>query len=363
MAHRLARDLSGLQTRVVTPDLAGADAFDPTVAVDVARSRPRRERSRASLAALNAAAVLEGLRFRPQVMLNLHIVTSPATAVLGAFLRAPSVQYFHAKEIPDKPRLSAFAVSRADVVIAVSAYTSNLIGALGAVPAQLRLIPPGVDLPAQKAAVVSDRPTVLTIARLRDRYKGHDVLARAIAQVRSTVPDVLWVVIGEGPLRGELERLTAELGIADAVNFLGAAGDRERDEWLCRCSLLALPSRLPEGAQAGEGFGMVHLEAAAYGKPVVAGNVAGVLDAVADGETGLLVDPTDAAAVAGAIASLLCDSKLAARLGAAGARRAQSFAWPLIAARLESLLLELVYSRARAPDHDDSKAAPGEPSA
>ena len=85
-----------------------------------------------------------------------------------------------------------------------------------------------------------------------------------------------------------------------------------------RAQLLAMPSRLPAGGFAGEGFGIVYLEAGAYGKPVVAGNVGGALDAVRDGETGLLVDPLDPLAVAEAIATLLSDRELAGRLGEGG---------------------------------------------
>ena len=103
-----------------------------------------------------------------------------------------------------------------------------------------------------------------------------------------------------------------------------------------------MPSRLPAGDFAGEGFGIVYLEAGAYGKPVVAGNVAGALDAVLDGETGLFVDPTDHVDVANAITRLLLDSELARRLGGAGAVHAGTFAWPVICERVEAVLLELV---------------------
>jgi phosphatidyl-myo-inositol dimannoside synthase len=156
-------------------------------------------------------------------------------------------------------------------------------------------------------------------------------------------------VIGEGPLRGELEQLAGSLNLSPAVSFLGAVKDGVRDAWLGRCDVFAMPSRLPGAGAAGEGFGTVYLEAAAHGKPVVAGNVAGAVDAVADGETGLLVDPTDADAVAAAIAALLGDRQLARRLGTAAAARAHTFAWPLIASRVESLLLEQLDSDASVP--------------
>ncbi len=207
-------------------------------------------------------------------------------------------------------------------------------------PAVLRLIAPGVDLPRDSTPLPAQRPTVLTVSRLADRYKGHDVLLRALAKVRERVADVEWVVIGDGPLRAELEARARADGMAGSVRFLGAVDDHERDAWLRRATVLAMPSRLPEGRLAGEGFGIVYLEAASYGKPVVAGNVAGALDAVLDGETGLLVDPTDAGAVAEAITRVLCDPALASRLGAAGELRARSFSWPAMVGQVAELLRE-----------------------
>jgi phosphatidylinositol alpha-1,6-mannosyltransferase len=158
------------------------------------------------------------------------------------------------------------------------------------------------------------------------------------------VPEVQWVVIGDGPLRAGLEHLAAAHGVADCVRFLGAVSDEERNTWLRRTNLLAMPSRLPAGDFAGEGFGIVYLEAGAYGKPVLAGNVAGAVDAVADGETGLLVDPADHIAVANAIARLLLDGALARRLGEAGAQRARDFAWPVICRRVQAVLNEQLES-------------------
>jgi len=340
LAHRLAAGLESFERRVITLDSPGAREFDATSGLAIRRVRSDRRLGGGRNAPLNAIALFESLRFRPHVTLSAHIVTSPAAAVIRRALGARTMQYFHAKEIGAKPRLAAFAAQQAHEVIAVSAYTAGLISATGAVPASMRLIPPGVDLPSQTTPIAPERPTFLTIARLEDRYKGHDVLIRALPLIRAKVPDVRWVVIGDGPLRPGLEQLARSHEVADSIGFLGALSDEERNAWLRRAHLLAMPSRLPAGGFAGEGFGIVYLEAAAYGKPVVAGNVAGALDAVVDRETGLLVDPTDHLAVAKAITRLLLDPELARRLGAAGAARARDFAWPMICARVEAVLLE-----------------------
>ena len=347
LTHRVAAGMTGFQTTVLTFDAPGAAQFDASGGSLVTRRLPvGRLHGPARMAALNAAALAQAMRprGRPEAILAAHIVTSPATAAIGRTLGIPVVQYFHANEIGGKPRLAAFAARHADATIAVSSYTASLIAATGATPRALKLIPPGVDLPAAGPRERAERPTILTVARLRDRYKGHDVLIEALASIRAQVPAAELVVIGDGPLRGELEALADSAGVGGAVRFLGAVSDEERNRWLGRAHVFAMPSRLPEDGLAGEGFGIVYMEAAAYGLPVVAGSVAGALDAVADGETGLLVDPTDPRAVAAAIARLLLDGELAQRLGLAGAARAAGFAWPLIAARVEEVLMEQLRS-------------------
>jgi phosphatidylinositol alpha-1,6-mannosyltransferase len=339
--HRIVSGLTRLDPHVVTLDGPGAREFDARAALDVRRVPAPPGPAAAGNVVLNAAAIATAVRIRPELLLNAHIVTSPAAALLAAATGAPLTQCYYAKEIGHRPRLAAFAARRADAIISISSYTSGLLHELG-VPddGRIRLISPGVDLPSDPRPERSERPTVLTIARLADRYKGHDVMVQAIAIAREQVPAIEWVVVGEGPLRGELEALARARGVADHVRWLGGVSDAERDRWLRRTDVLAMPSRLPGGGRAGEGYGIVYLEASAYGKPVVAGNVAGAVDAVLDGETGLLVDPADPRAVAGAITRLLLDRELAARLGAAGARRADELAWPHTVARVEELLLE-----------------------
>ncbi|HWF32067.1 MAG TPA: glycosyltransferase family 4 protein, partial [Solirubrobacteraceae bacterium] len=219
-------------------------------------------------------------------------------------------------------------------------YTAGLVAAAGARPSRLVVFGKGTDVPAQTEPLLLERPTIVTVARIEERYKGHDAILGALPLVLAKVPDAQWVVIGEGSLRAGLEALARSSGIAGSVRFLGAVGDEERNLWLRRANVLAMPSRLPAGGFAGEGFGIAYLEAGAYGKPVVAGNVGGALDAVLDGETGLLVDPRDTAALAQALVTLLLDRELAARLGEAGRKRALEHAWPLVVARVEALLLE-----------------------
>jgi phosphatidyl-myo-inositol dimannoside synthase len=363
LSHRLALHLSSFEVHVVALRAGDWERFDAASGIATRRARAPARGVRAGNLALNAAALDEARRFRPDATLSMHAVCSPAAATIRRWMGARTVQYFHAKEIPDKPRLSAFAARRADANIAVSSYTAQLIARTGAPPERVRLIPPGVTLPgAHDAGPRPQRPTVLTLARLDDRHKGHDVMIAAMARVREQVRDVQWVVIGQGRLRAELQERAGAAGLDGVARFLGAVDDEQRDRWLAQCDVFALPSRVPHGG-AGEGFGIAYLEAAAHGKPVVAGNVAGALDAVADDVTGLLVDPGDDRAVAEAIARLLRDHALAEAMGSAGARRARDFAWPRVAARVEGLLHEQLGASpaAAATASPDGRSAPTAP--
>lgn len=344
---RIAAGVEGFQTRVIAPDAAGASRFDRDSGLDVRRVSGGGRLRGGRNAVLNAAALAAGFVFRPDVTLSAHIAASPAAAAIRHALGARTVQYFYAEEIGAKPRLAAFAVRHAHESIAISRYTAGLIAATGAAPEALSMIPCGTDIPSDPTPLPVDRPTVLTIARMEERYKGHDVMVRALALVRAKVPDAQWIVIGDGSLRPGIEQLAESYGLAESTHFLGAVSDEQRNSWLRRAHLLAMPSRLPAGGLAGEGFGIVYLEAGAYGKPVVAGNVGGAVDAVLDGETGLLVDPVDPLAVAGAITGLLLDSELASRMGEAGRARSQRYGWPTIVRRVEAVLLEQVGTSGR----------------
>jgi phosphatidylinositol alpha-1,6-mannosyltransferase len=341
VSHRLAKNAERLSPTVITLS-TGADAeFDRAQGFDVVRVASPRLPQQARIAVLNARGLLEGLRRRPQVILSMHIVMSPAAAAVSRAVSAPLVQYLHADEMRARPRLTRTALRRPAAIVAVSEHTRQMALDAGADPARLHVIPNGVDLPQGPAGERSEQPLVVTVGRLTQPYKGHDVMLRALPELLRRVPGVRWVVVGDGPLRPSLERAAAEAGVADAVEFTGALADGERDAWLDRAWVFAMPSRLPPGGVGGEGFGIAYLEAAAHGLPVVAGNVGGALDAVVHERTGLLVDPTDPEAVAAALAELLLDRQLRETLGRAGAERAREFAWPTVARRVEDLLLEV----------------------
>ncbi len=342
-AHRLASRLRDLNPTVVTLAQPDAAAFDRDQPFQIHRVPELGVRS-ATILGLNAAAVALAWRRRPAVVLSMHVVTSPAAVLLARRLGVRFVQYVHGHEFGVRPRLARFAVTNADRVVAVSRYTLELTVAVGVDRHRIALVHPGVDLPPSPPAApaAAGPPTVLTIARIEERYKGHDVILRALPLVRAKLPDVRWRVVGDGPLRPMLADRCATMGLSDAVRFLGTISDAARDEELTRADVFCMVSRLQAGSFAGEGFGIVYLEAGAHQRPVVAGAVGGAPDAVIADETGLLVDPEDHFAVAQALVALLTDLELRERMGRAGRARAERLSWSATAAGVESELLGLV---------------------
>jgi phosphatidylinositol alpha-1,6-mannosyltransferase len=348
LVHRVVRHASDLDCRVVTLDTPGAREFDRAGKLDVRRIPLLPAPRSVSALVLNAAAVSHAVGFRPQAVLSAHTVMSPSASMIRKLFGVPVVQYFHGKEIGVRPKLAGFAARNADACIAVSNYTRGLIAAAGGTMEKIHLIHPGVDLPQNESQIErSERPTVLTIARMEDRYKGHDVMVRAMSLVAARVPGAQWIVIGDGPLRPATAELARASGLGEEViRFLGAVDDEERNAWLNRAHVFAMPSRMPAGGFAGEGFGIVYLEANAHGCPAVAGAAGGAVDAVVDGDTGLLVDPEDHVAVGNALVELLQNHARRQAMGAAGARRAEEFAWPRTAERVARLVTQVASTEA-----------------
>jgi phosphatidyl-myo-inositol dimannoside synthase len=342
LAHRVATNLRGFDVRVVTLGHPDATRFDADVAVPVARTS-RSSGDRHSLKALNGRLIYEAMCFRPDVLLSIHVSLSPSARALRAF-GVPFVQYVHAKEFGVYPRVSGLAMRGADAVVAVSRYTVALAEGAGAPAARIHRILPGVDVPPSGVSRGSGDPMLITVSRLDDAYKGHDVVLRALPLIRRAVPDASWVVIGDGPLREHVQAAALSLP-GGAVRVLGRLADEERDEWLDRARVFVLPSRIPDDLAGGEGFGIAALEASAHGLPVVAGATGGTADAVVHERTGLLVDPTSPEAVAEAVLRLLRNPAEAARIGAAGRARARELSWERVGDDVATVLTKVMGTR------------------
>jgi len=341
LLSRLVECMPAVEFRVLTLGQEGAEPYDREFAAEVRRVGSASGDRRLAALTLNARSLAEARSFRPDLVLSGHVVASLGAIALRRTLRVPLVQYVHADEFRVRARLCAAAVRRADATIAVSRYTREMCVDAGADPERVHVIPPGIDLPTGPVAERGKQPTLLTVATLLFRYKGHDTMVRALPLIRAKVPGVRWVVVGDGPFRPALENAIRAYGVEDAVDLRGRVEDAERDQWLDRASVFCMPSRVPAAGLGGEGFGIVYMEAAAHGIPTIGGNVAGARDAVVDGETGLLIDPADHLSLATAATELLADPERARAMGAAGREHAERHAWPLIADRVEALLRDV----------------------
>lgn len=345
LAHGLAQSGHGLT--VVAPGDRTAAAWDRVQPYRVVRTRPSAP-ARAALLPLALGTLAVAARRQPDVVVCGHVLLGPVCRLLARAARVPYVAMAYAFEVrsPRMRRVAAHALRDAARVVTISEFSRRDVVSLGVEPARIAVILPGpaVEAPADNLApdLPPGPPILVTVGRLAEAYKGHDMVVRAMPLVLARVPDARWVVVGDGPLRGYLERMARAYGVASAVTFTGRVPDDALDEWYRRCSLLVLPGRESARSGEGEGFGIVFVEANLRGRPVVGGRTGGIPDAVLDGVTGLLVDPEDPAAIADAIVRLLTDGMLAARLGAAGRRRAQEdLAWSRYVRRFETLLVEV----------------------
>jgi phosphatidylinositol alpha-1,6-mannosyltransferase len=172
--------------------------------------------------------------------------------------------------------------------------------------------------------------------------KGQDVLIRALPAIRRRVPDATLLIAGGGPYRDRLER-EALAAPAGSVLFAGEVPEEELPLYYAVGDVFAMPCRNRLAGLEVEGWGNVFIEAAACGRPVVAGASGGAVEAVEHGVTGLVVDGTNVSAVAEAVGGLLADPDRARAMGKAGRARVESsYTWPRAAGELAAWLREAV---------------------
>jgi glycosyltransferase involved in cell wall biosynthesis len=297
------------------------------------------------------AAVVRDYRRRPGVLAR-ALVTVPMAASHARRLRADGTAHLHA-HFANYPALAAWIVNRltgipysftahahdlyvyedglarkvagARFAVAISEFNRDLLLRAGAGPTPVEVVHCGVD-PA--AYAYRDRSPgaaparLLCVAGLRE-YKGHRYLLAALAGGDGVSSSARLRLVGDGPLRGELEAAADALGVADRVDFLGALAEGEVARELDEASLFVLPSIVGRDGNT-EGIPVALMEALAIGVPTVATRVSGVPELVRDGETGRLAEPGDAASLREAIDGLLADPEGAARMADAGRRLVES---------------------------------------
>jgi phosphatidylinositol alpha-mannosyltransferase len=207
----------------------------------------------------------------------------------------------------------------------------------------VRVIPNGVDVDLFRGAEPADLPPgrrLLFVNRL-DPRKGFSVAVEAFAGLGRAMGDLLLVVAGDGPERGAVDRLPADL--RDRVLMLGAVPHHRLPPYHAAADVFIGPAR------GGESFGIVLIEAMSAGLPIVATDIDGWREVVRTDVDGLLVPPNDPAALATGIRRVLDDPELARRLSASGRRRSERYRWSTVVEEIEQAYRDAIESRARQP--------------
>jgi glycosyltransferase involved in cell wall biosynthesis len=281
--------------------------------------------------------VMAELRRRRPDLLHTHLIHADLHGQVAARLAGvPAVSSVHGTHpfYLRQPYLSAASLAGrlARRTIAISHHVGRMLTeARIAAPERVRVVHYGITVdkwrstPDERGDIrrawgVDNGEFVVGIASRLFPEKGHDALIRAVALARRNGHSMRLLIAGVGQLQPQLEALVRAEGLGEVVSFLGFVSDVRR--FMAGCDVIAFPTT----PRFGEGFGLAALEAQAAGRPVVATRVASLPEVVADGETGLLVEPDSVEALADGLTILATDASQRKRLGAnAQERAAKSF--------------------------------------
>jgi phosphatidylinositol alpha-1,6-mannosyltransferase len=283
-----------------------------------------------------------------KVIVGGSALAAPLVAFLAMILRRKSVVLVHGSDVVYPKAVYQLLcvrwLKKCDRVIANSRYTATLAKQKGVSTDSISVIPPGLETAAfvrseaagtKKRLGLEGKKVLLCVGRLARRKGVKEFVETCLPKIILKVPDACLVIVGENPteslihhddVKAQIEARVRDLGLASYVRFLGRLDDQELTEIYQAADLLVLPV-LPMKDDV-EGFGIVLLEAAAAGKPVVATRVGGIPDAVEDGHSGLLMNPGDYESVSVTVVRLLGNERARREMGECGRARAQEkFRW------------------------------------
>ncbi len=350
-AAEVYKRLGGKDIHIVTADVPGAaevDAVHPNTIhrLNLRRVPWLRPESLAMYASFFFKSLALALTHRFDAIHAFRALPEGLVAWLVARLTfRPVVIYAHGEELTTwgrggKYKAMRFALRHADWVIANSEHTRDTLLDMGIDPGRVTIIYPGVDVLVfrpgldttglrESLGIGAEEKLVFSVGRL-SRRKGFDQMVRAVAQLHAEGFPVHYVIAGIGEDAGYLDGLIEEHNVQAVVHRIGAVGEADLPRWMNACDVFAMPNREINGDS--EGFGMVFIEAAACGKPSLAGEAGGTGSAVLHGETGIRVDGNVVQAVVDGLRELLTDPDKAQACGQAGLDRVLArFAWEQVA--------------------------------
>jgi phosphatidyl-myo-inositol dimannoside synthase len=295
------------------------------------------------------ASALNESKHGAKVVLAAHpFLSLPAALMKGRSPRIKTIVMSHGVEVwKPLPGLRRRALLSADLVLAPSNDTAQKLAEVQGVPAAkirklawplnpdfLRMADHPDNLPSLKG--FPDGRVVLTVGRwaASERYKGVDDVIRAIAQLLPKFPGLYLATVGDGDDLSRLQKIADDLGVSESVRFFTNLSRGQIAACYARSEIFALPS-------TGEGFGLVFLEAMAFGKPLIGVACGGSTDVVQDRVNGLLVAPHDLKGLIAALSRLLESSTLRTELGRGGAEIVrQQYSFEVFQSRLERIVEE-----------------------
>lgn len=239
--------------------------------------------------------------------------------------------------------LIQLTLARASAIVAVGRGHARLLGKIapGCVD-KTHIVDMGVVMPDAEVSISDarialglpqDEQIIMYVGNLIAN-KGPDLFVQAARLISEALGTCKFLVIGQGPLKADLEMLAADLGLTDQIRFLGPVAHDEVNNWLFAADLLVVPSRR-------EPFGLIAIEAMACAKPIVAADVGELSSNIRDGVNGLLFPAGDSHGLSTAVLTVLRDDTLRARLAIEGKRFAQQFDYRLKTEEIAAIYQDL----------------------
>jgi len=250
-----------------------------------------------------------------------------------------------------RKKLMDLTLRSASKVIAVSKYTRDILVKIGVLREKIVIVPCGVDSrvfnpnldcsDVIKKHDLQNKKVILTVAALRYPHKGQDLVIKSLPKVIEKVPNVRYLVVGDGPLGARFKKLANDMKLRKYVIFAGRVSDAELPKYYVASDVFVMPSGGDEKKGEVEGFGIAYVEANACGKPTIGLKIGGVEDAILNGKTGILINERSTEELSSAIIRVLMGKKLAKRLGANGrARVEKELNWEDVTKKIKVLLQE-----------------------
>jgi phosphatidylinositol alpha-1,6-mannosyltransferase len=288
-----------------------------------------------------------------QILVGQILPVGTVALIINYLLGIPYIVSTHAMDItilsssPRKTWLAKKILAKSEQVVTVSHYTKSKIIDLGVVENKVVIISPATDI--QHHAItdrkndflakynLNGKNVLLTVGRLVER-KGHLEVMKALPDIIRSFPQIVYLITSDGPYKKQLEKYVRENDLEQHVVFTGTIKRDDLPSLYQISDVFIMPTRILADNDV-EGFGIVYLEANAFGKPVIAYNSGGVSDAVLHKKTGLLVEPKKPAEIAKAVVHLLKDTEYANLLGEQGRSRVlNEFTWDVKADMFRGIL-------------------------